>query len=326
MSKTAQKTFVRIDPSLEGKIRARLETRNYDSQYTQIPNTKLPSGLYGQLKSVYEAIGGNQFEDGSTFLIQAKEGMLSNIFSPSVYASPVGDDGVTRESIVIKWGNEAIEVPIQNGGLIFPTKVKWSIKKEKIGKYANPCLTLVVTTESEVVTMPLSIKAKEFTKEGLDPDKLTYLLEEGNAQAFLDQLSRPSEKKGGGGRLVGPVVKLACLPVDNYVITNYIKYESAYGTKHLLQALANETITVEVIDRETKVANDVTISKGEKFIIKPNSRIDTVLLGGPLITPESPAELRLLEIGEYNDFPTAKAQLVVNHGQFLEDKDCILDF
>jgi hypothetical protein len=70
---------------------------------------------------------------------------------------------------------------------------------------------------------------------------------------------------------------------------------------------------------------DVETEVMDWAIIKPNNALKKTLAAEPVIDRDNPATLRVLELGEYNGFPTAKC--VLKCAAFAEDPESFaLDF
>ena len=66
---------IKIDVNLSERNRARLESRSYESNYTDVPNRALPEALRGELGVIYEALTGDTLpEDSNTFTVRANGG------------------------------------------------------------------------------------------------------------------------------------------------------------------------------------------------------------------------------------------------------------
>ncbi len=343
--------ITKIDPSLEGKNRARLESRTYDKNYTPIPNSSLPVTLLDQLSTVWFGLTGEELPaDESSFLIRAVDGQLKSIYGPSVY-SPEGwgtSERLEQTGPVIKWGSRMIPLALADGkiGLASvpsyltadgsaPTKsatprIKFLFRSEKLGKYDETCLVVTVTKGSDSVVLPLPVKSKDY-KNPVHADQLELWLEDGNVTDLLDALL-PASVAGSGGtdnqpRLFGPIVKIANLPLGDYPITAYRSYDSQYGKKYLLQSTvaSGDDDGFDAVVRQQIgddwVDSQVTLEPGTDFIIKPNSKISSILGADPVITPELPAVLSVTKYGSYNGHTTVNANLRVGLGAFLPDDD-----
>ena len=64
---------------------------------------------------------------------------------------------------------------------------------------------------------------------------------------------------------------------------------------------------------------DVETEISDWAIVKPNNSLKKTLAAEPVITRDQPATLRVLELGEYNGFPTAKVALKCQ--AFAEDPE-----
>ncbi len=331
--------ITKIDPSLEGKNRARLESRTYDKSYTPIPNSSLPVTLLDQLNTVWSGLTGNPLPpEESSFLIRAIDGQLKSIYGPSVYSPEGWPDSLLSTGPVIKWGSSIIPLTVSDGkiSLLDPVpngpRIKFQFRTEKLGKYEETCLVVTVTKGSDSVVLPLPVKSKDY-KNPVHPDQLELWLEDGNVTDLLDALL-PASVAGSSGsdnqpRLEGPIVKISGLPLGDYTILAYRSYDSQYGKKYLLQSIVSETddeeggfdATVRQQIGEEWIDSQITLEPGTKFIIKPNTKISSILSADPVISPELPAVLSVTKYGSYNGHTTVTAHLKVGLGAFLPDDD-----
>ena len=89
----------KIDVNLSERNRARLETKTYDSNYTDVPNRALPEALKDEMGVIYEALTGDALpEDSHTFTVRANSGTFKRLYSPTVFSTE-GNAGV-----IIRWG------------------------------------------------------------------------------------------------------------------------------------------------------------------------------------------------------------------------------
>jgi hypothetical protein len=104
-----------------------------------------------------------------------------------------------------------------------------------------------------------------------------------------------------------------------------VKEGGAYGTDYFLQVKVDEPFTAPVRQQVDGEWLDVETEVMDWCICKPNNSLKKTLAAEPIIDRENPATLRVLEHGEYNNFPTAKVMLKC--AAFAEDVDSFsLDF
>lgn len=321
----ATKTF-KISPNLDERNRARLESRSYSRAYTDIPNSALPENLRVALNSIFNSLTGEDLEESSsTFTVRADaNGVFKRLYSPTVFSTE-------EKGLVIRWGDRDIPLDIQPGKIstaYAPKGTKFAFKEEQIGKFTEPVLSVSTTFDGTLYTLPIPVRSADY-EDKISADLLDLLLDE-NPEAIAEKVQVASDlsKRGEstGERLIGPFVKVAHLPVGDYLITNYRKKEGGqYGTDYYLQAQVVEPFTAPVRAEVDGEWTDVETEISDWCIVRPNNALKKTLAAEPIITNDTPATLRVIEHGEYNGFPTAKCQLRV--AAFAEDPDSFaLDF
>jgi len=323
------KTY-KIDTQLDDKNRARLEARSYERTYTEIPNRVLPATLSEALSIVHKGLTGEDLpEQGSTFLVRAdNNGTFKRLYSPAVYTNEAQD------GLVIRWGDNDIPLNVGEGGVVSQSgdkKLKFSFKEEQVGKYSEAVLSVSYSKDGTVYSMPFPIKSADW-ENPVSADALDVLVDEApqNIPSLLAVAPDPSKRGEGssGPRMEGPIIKIAQLPLGEYQVTTYRSRETQYGTDYLMQVVGIEEPFVGTIrqqDPNTGEWGDVEAEIVGQCIVKPNNALKKVLSAEPVITPQQPATLIVIEHSEYNGFPTAKCKLVCD--TFAKSADTFdLDF
>ena len=304
----------KIDIQLDDKNRARLEARSYDRAYTEIPNRALPATMSDALSVIHQGLTGEGLpEQGSTFLVRAdNSGTFKRLFSPAVYANE-GQDG-----LVIRWGSEDIALKVGDGGVTSESgdkKLKFSFKEEQVGKYSEAVLSVSYSKDGTVYSMPFPIKSANW-EEPVSADALDVLADEApqNIPALLAVAPDPSKRGEGssGPRMEGPIIKVAQLPIGEYQVTTYRSRETQYGMDYLLQVVGIEEPfvgTARQQDPNTGEWGDAEVEVVGQCIVKPNGAMKKTLAAEPIITPQTPATLHVLEHFQYNGYDCAKVKL-----------------
>jgi len=320
-------TQFKINPQLDDKNRARLESKSYTRAYTDVPNSALPESLRIALGTVFKALTGEELDpSGSTFTIRADaNGVFKRLYSPTVFSTE--DKG-----LVIRWGDLDIPLLTSPGKITTaaaPKGVKFSFKEENIGKYSEAVLSVAVTADGTLYSLPVPIRSADFD-DRLSADLLDLLLDE-NPDSIAEKVqlaSDPSKRSegGGGDRLLGEFVKVSQLPLGDYKVTTYrVKQHEQYGAQYFMQVQIPEAFSAAVRKQVDGEWVDVEAEISDWAIVKPNTTLKKTLAAEPLITPDSPATLRVLEHGTFNGFATAKVNLKCQ--AFAEDPDSFaLDF
>jgi hypothetical protein len=316
---------VKIDVNLSERNRARLESRSYDSAYTDVPNRALPEALRGDLGVIYEALTGDELpSDSNTFTVRADNGTFKRLYSPSVSANE-------EKQIIIRWGDRDIPVTVETGKISVDTadkKVKFSFKDDLVGKYDEAVLSVSIAKAGTLYTMPFPVRSLDFENR-MTGDVLDALLEESPEQIVenLAVAGDPSKRGEGGPRMQGPFIKVAELPLGEYQLTSYRTRETSYGTDYLIQAVCPDPFVAatRVKDADTEEWVDAEVEVSGFAVVKPNNALKKLLAAEPIISEESPATLKVIEHGEFNGFKTAKVKLVCT--AFVQDNESVeLDF
>lgn len=319
-------TTFKISPQLDDKNRARLESKSYTRAYTDIPNRALPESYRKGLGAIYKALTGEEFDpEASTFTVKADpNGTFQRLYSPTIFSTE--DNG-----LVIRWGERDIPLIVVPGKITVESAskgTKFAFKDEQLGKYTEPVLSVSSTVDGTLYTLPVTIRKKDI-KEELSADLLDLLLDE-NPEAIASKVyAAPDLSKRGestGERLVGPYVKVSSLPLGDYRVTTYRSKEGGqYGTDYYLQIQVTEPFVAPVrtqvdgewIDQETEIS--------DWAIVRPNAAMKKILAADPVITPDAPATLKVLEHYTYNNNPAVKVALKCPN--FTESPDSlVLDF
>jgi hypothetical protein len=316
----------KIPPQLDEKNRSRLEAKSYTRAYTEIPNRALPESYRNGLNAIFKALTEEELDpEASTFTVKADpNGTFQRIYSPTIFSTEEG-------GLIIRWGERDIPLLLAPGKISVPNAAKGTklaFKDEQIGKYTEPVLAISVPDSGTLYTLPVTIRKKDL-KEDLSADLLDLMLDE-NPNAIASKIyAAPDLSKRGessGERLVGPYVKVSSLPIGDYKVTAYrVKEGGLYGTDYFLQVQVPEPFVAptrvqvdgEWVDQDTEIS--------DWAIIRPNTAMKKILAAEPVITPDSPATLKILEHYVYNNNPAVKVALKCPN--FAESPDAFaLDF
>ena len=319
-------TTFKINPQLDERNRARLESKSYARAYTDIPNSALPESYRVGLNAVYTALTGENLDpSGSTFTVRADaNGTFKRLYSPTVFSTE--DKG-----LVVRWGDRDIELLVSTGKIstaAAPKGAKFGFKEENIGKYTEPVLNVSVSFEGTLYSLPIPIRSADY-EDKVSADLLDLLLDE-NPEAIAEKVQVASDlsKRGegsGGERLLGSFLKVAQLPLGEYTVTTYRMKENDYGPQYYLQVRIPEPFVANVRTQVDGEWVDVETEISDWAVVKPNNGLKKVMAAEPVITPETPATLKVTEHFLFNNFECAKATLKCQ--TFAEDVDAFkLDF
>ncbi len=317
----------KIDVNLSERNRARLETKSYDSNYTDVPNRALPEALRAELGVIYEALTGDELPtDSNTFTVRADGGTFKRLYSPTVMSTE-GNAGV-----IIRWGDRDIDLTFASGKIKTDggaTKTKFAFKDDVIGKYEEAVLSVSIAKEGTLYTMPFPVRSADWENR-VNGDILDALLEE-SPDKIAEQLAiagDPSKRgEGSGPRMQGHFIKVAELPLGTYTLTSYRGRETQYGMDYFIQAVVEEPFSAlsRAKDPMTEEWGDVEVEVSGFAIVKPNNALKKLLAADPIIDEDNPAYLTVIEHGEFNGFKTVKVALKCS--AFVEDSEAFaLDF
>lgn len=317
----------KILPQLDEKNRARLESKSYTRTYTDIPNRVLPENYRKALSAIFKALSGEEFDlEASTFTVKADpNGTFDRLYSPTVFST---EDG----GLVIRWGDRDIPLLVAPGKISVanaPKGTKFSFKDEQIGKYTEPVLSVSVTSEGTIYSLPVVIRRKD-VKEEMTADLLDLLLDESPESISQKVYAAPDPSKRGENsnytKMVGPYIKVSHMPVGDYKVTSYREKEGgAYGTDYFLQVQVSEPFSAPVRTQVDGEWQDVETEISDWAIVRPNAAMKKILAAQPLISPDAPATLKVLEHYTYNNNPAVKVALKCPN--FVEDANSFdLDF
>ena len=318
----------KISPALDDRNRARLESKTYSRAYTDIPNRALPETYQKGLGAIFNALTGEDFGgEDSTFTVRADaNGIFKRLYAPTVFSTE-------EKGLVIRWGERDIPLQVSPGKITVagaPKGTKFTFKEESIGKYTEAVLNVSVTSDGTLYSLPIPIRSADY-EDKVSADLLDVLLDESPESIaekvqIASDLSKRGESSGSGERMQGPFVKVAHLPIGDYVVTTYRTKEGGqYGTDYFLQVKVNDPFTAPVRTQVDGEWTDVETEVSDWAIVRPNNALKKTLAAEPVIDRDNPATLRVIEHGEYNGFPTAKVALKCT--AFAEDPESFaLDF
>jgi hypothetical protein len=317
---------VKIDVNLSERNRARLETKTYDSAYTDVPNRALPEALKEEMGVIYNALTGEDLpEDSHTFTVRADSGTFKRLYSPTVMSTE-GNAGV-----IIRWGDLDIPVTFDSGKIKVEgaaAKTKFAFKDETVGKYETPVLSVSIAQSGTLYTMPFPVRSADWENR-VNGDILDALLEE-SPEKIAENLAvagDPSKRGEGGPRMQGHIIKVAELPIGTYSLTAYRSRETQYGMDYMIQTVIEEPFvaTTRVKDDVTEEWGDAEVEVSGFAIVKPNNALKKLLAADPIIDDNNPATLAVIEHGEYNGYKTVKVALKCS--AFIQDAEAFaLDF
>jgi len=312
---------VKLNPQLDDRNRARLESKQYAKAYTDVPNSALPDSYRVALSAVFRALTGEDLDpSGSTFTVRADaSGIFKRLYSPTVFSTE-------EKGLIVRWGDRDIPLLVSTGKITTdaaPKGSKFAFKEETIGKYTEAVLNVSAAEDGTLYTLPIPIRSADF-EDKLSADLLDMLLDE-NPEVIAEKVAVASDmsKRGessGEGRMLGNFLKVAQLPLGEYTVTSYrAKEHETYGTMYYMQVQIPEPFSALVRQEVDGEWVDVEAEITDYAIIKPNNSLKKVLAAEPLITADQPATLKVTEHYKFGNFDCAKVMLKCQ--AFAEDAD-----
>ena len=177
------------------------------------------------------------------------------------------------------------------------------------------------------MTFPVKLQSIE-ESDKIESEALQMLLED-NPEEIYSYIKEydPDAKMANSGRLQGPIVKVSSLDVKDWQVTGYRSYQVKFGgkttTQYLLQSCSDSAFkTVTRVQNDSGDWEDREITVEGAFIMRANSKLNTLLSSRPKISVDNPATVQIISKGEYNGFPSVKLDLVYS-GEFEEDDQLI---
>jgi hypothetical protein len=144
---------------------APLAGREYNSEYTSLPNANLPKVLRRDLDTIFQFLTGEELPlDENTFLIKARDGVYFRLFGPVLKVGTDGIEGTENEKIYIQWGPRYIPINMVKGGF---TKADGTEIEAEFGSYnfsgrgEDPALFLRNPTEPKALNAMLKKKPED---------------------------------------------------------------------------------------------------------------------------------------------------------------------
>jgi hypothetical protein len=319
---------IKVDIQLDAKNRARLQSKKYHQDFTDIPNKAIPAKIKEGLANVYQNLTGTELpDDDSTFTVRAENFLFKRLLTPTVFRYPSTDGSFY---LGIKWGSKVIPLSLEGGKITCPTspnkKIKLKFVSEPFGKYYKTCIAVSYSDKGNLYSMTFPLRSTTLTDD-LNMEEVEFLLEE-NPQGLMERIAEAKvgsdeDYQSSGKRLEGEYfVKVSNLPLGDYTVTGFKKYVNDYGDQHVLEveAVSKEGFTSTVrVKGEGDQWGDQEVLVTGKFLVKANTKLNRILTSEPIITEESPATLKVLEKGEYNGYVTAVVDLAVT--SFVQNEE-----
>jgi hypothetical protein len=302
-----------IDLSTNAPQLAPLSGREYNADYTQLPNANLPKVMRKELDTVFQFLTGEELPlDENTFLIKARDGVYFRLFGPVLKVGADGVEGTETGKLYVQWGPRFIPVNIAKGG--FTTADGREMEAEFgsfnfSGRGEDPCLFVSVDTEDGQTVLPVAVRFSDW-ENPTEPKALNALLKKKPEDVVA--LLQPVTPKGTGSS--GPRIE-ADEEVDfreldvniPYSVVGYYPCKTSYGLTY--------RILIDNLPEEGKVSGAWA-----------HSSIRPLLATKPEINREKPATLTLRSKEELENGRIRIRSTLLLSAQEVDEEGLSLDF
>jgi hypothetical protein len=277
-----------IDLSTNAPQLAPLSGREYNSEYTSLPNANLPKALRKDLDTVFQFLVGEELPlDENTFLIKSRDGVYFRLFGPVLKAGAEGIEGTSDGQLYIQWGPRYVPINIVKGGF---TKTDGTAIEAEFGSYnfsgrgEDPALFVSVDVEDGQLVLPVAVRFSDW-ENPTEPKALNALLKK-KPEDVVTLIQKVAAKGTGssGPRIeADSEIDFRDLPVNvPFQVINYYPCKTSYGLTY--------RIMIDNYPEEGQVAGAWA-----------HSSIRPLLATKPEINREKPATLTVRSKEEMND-------------------------
>jgi hypothetical protein len=310
---TATFSVTTIDLSTKSPQLAPLAGREYNSEYTSLPNANLPKGLRKDLDTIFQFLAGEELPlDENTFLIKSRDGVYFRLFGPVLKAGAEGIEGTSDGQLYIQWGPRYIPVNIVKGGFTRPdgTEVEAEFGSYNFsGRGEDPALFVSVDTEDGQLVLPVAVRFTDW-ENPTEPKALNALLKKKpeDVVALIQKVAAKGTGSSGPRIEADSEVDFRDLPVNvPFEVINYYPCKTSYGLTY--------RIMINNYPEEGQVAGAWA-----------HSSIRPLLATKPEINREKPATLTVRSKEELNDGKIRLRSTLLLAAQETDEEALNLDF
>lgn len=224
-----------IDVSTNAPALAPLAGREYNSEYTQLPNANLPKAMRKDLGTVFQYLVNEELPlDENTFLIKSRDSIYFRLFGPVLKVGADGIEGTEDGKLYVQWGPRFIPINLDKNG--FTTADGKEIEAE-FGSYnfsgrgEDAALFMAVDVEDGQTVLPVAVRFTDW-ENPTEPKAMNALVKKKPADVI--GLLQKVTAKGSGG--AGPRIE-ATDEVDfrelevnaPYEVIGYYPCKTSYG-------------------------------------------------------------------------------------------------
>jgi len=306
-------TINTVDISTNAPALAPLAGREYNSDYTSLPNANLPKAMRKDLDTVFQYLTKEELPlDENTFLIKSRDSIYFRLFGPVLKVGAEGVEGTKDGELYVQWGPRYIPLQVDKGG--FKTEDGREIEAE-FGSYnfsgrgEDAALFMAVDVEGGQTVLPVAVRFTDW-ENPVEPKAMNALLKKKPAD-IISLLQKVTAKgSGGGGTRIEPdsEIDFRELEVNTpYEVIGYYPCKTSYGLTYRI--LINNT------PEEGSVAGAWA-----------HSSIRPLLATKPEINKEKPATLTLRSKEEMDNGRIRIRSTLLLAQQESTDEDLNLDF
>ena len=302
-----------IDLSTNSPQLAPLSGREYNSEYTSLPNANLPKALRKDLDTMFQFLVGEELPlDENTFLVKSRDGVYFRLFGPVLKAGAEGVEGTSDGQLYIQWGPRYLPLSAVKGGF---TKPDGTAIEAEFGSYnfsgrgEDPALFVSVDVEDGQLVLPVAVRFTDW-ENPTEPKALNALLKKKpeDVVALVQKVAAKGSGSGGPRIEADSEVDFRELAVQvPYEVINYYPCKTSYGLTY--------RIMINNFPEEGQVAGAWA-----------HSSIRPLLSTKPEISREKPAVLTLRSKEELDNNKIRIRSTLLLSAQEAGENDLNLDF
>lgn len=304
-------TINTIDISSSSPALVSLAGREYEKDYTSLPNSNLPVSMRKDLNVVYSYLTDEELPlDENTFLVKAQDSVFSRLFGPVLKVGSDGIEGTQTDKLYIQWGPRFIPLEFNKEGFFAfnGNKIEAEFGKFNFsGRGEDAALFISIDEEEGQTVLPVAVRFSDW-ENPLDP-KAMNVLSKKKPQEILNALEKVKEKSGAGRISQDVEINLKeDLELNTeYEVVGYYRCKTTYGISF--------RILINNYPEENTIAGTWAHNS-----FKP------LLATDPEITPEKPATL-IIKDRKVDDKGVTKIRcMLVLPQQQTTEEELNLDF
>lgn len=272
---------------------APLGGREYENQYTSLPNANLPKGMRRDLDKVFTAMTGEELPlEENTFLIKAEDGVYSRLFGPVLKVGNDEVEGTSSGKFFVQWGNRYIPVSLGKEGVTVtindqPVTLEAEFSEFNFsGRGDDHALMISVDEEdgSGQVVLPVAVRFVDWQNPP-EIKALNALMKKGKEAEILATVQEATPRGSGRQRADHEIDFRDLEEGSSYEVTSYRACQTAYGPSY-------------------RIILDGYPNEGETAETWAHSSLRPLLATQPEISSEKPAVLHIKEKTLTNDGKT----------------------